>query len=117
MVASLYDASQKLPKILSKFPPKLKLLCLQGTHDQTVDFHAPLKLYESPVRLDLFYLCGWSHYIPKHTGADKLLGLVLAWIERMTLHVKADAQNQPLRLFSLIGNAAKDTPPDASLTP
>ncbi|KAL8437462.1 hypothetical protein ACSSS7_000934 [Eimeria intestinalis] len=116
MVASLYDASQKLPKILSKFPPKLKLLCLQGTHDETVDFRAPLKLYESPVRLDLFYLCGWSHYIPKHTGADKLLGLVLAWIQRMTLHVKADAQNQHLRLFSLIGSA-KDTPPDASLTP
>ena len=82
MVAALYDASRKLPKILSKFPPQLKVLCLQGTNDQTVDFHAPLKLYESPVKLDLLYLCGWSHYIPKHSGADRLLSLVITWIEK-----------------------------------
>lgn len=85
MVAALYDASRKLPKILRKFPPQLKLLCLQGTGDKTVDFHAPLKLYESPVKLDLLYLCGWSHYIPKHSGADKLLGLVITWVEKVTL--------------------------------
>lgn len=80
MVASLFDASRKIPRILSCFPPELKLLCLQGTHDQTVDFHAPLKLYETPVKLDLLYLCGWSHYVPKHSGADRLIGLVTAWL-------------------------------------
>lgn len=83
MVAALYDASCKLQKVLSKFPPQLKVLCLQGTNDQTVDFHAPLKLYETPVRLDLLYLCGWSHYIPKSLKADKLLGLVITWIQKM----------------------------------
>lgn len=80
MVAALFDASRKLPRILSCFPPELKLLCLQGTHDQTVDFHSPLKLYETPVKLDLLYLCGWSHYVPKHSGADRLIGLVTAWL-------------------------------------
>lgn len=85
MVASLYEASLKTGKILKRFPPELKLLCLQGTADDTVDFRAPLKLYESPVKLDMFYLCGWDHYLPKDPRVDKLLGVVRAWVEKAVL--------------------------------
>ncbi|OEH77001.1 uncharacterized protein LOC34624477 [Cyclospora cayetanensis] len=100
MVAALYDASRKVPKVIRKFPHQLKLLCLQGTNDQTVDFHAPLRLYESPVRLDLLYLCGWSHYIPKHSGAERLLGLVITWLAK-TLGGKVHPHSPHMQLFSL----------------
>lgn len=116
MVAALYDASRKLARILSKFPPELKLLCLQGTNDQTVDFRAPLKLYESPVKLDLFYLCGWSHYIPKHSGADKLLGLVLTWVEKSVLYGRVPSRAAQLRLLSLTGSTTQDAQQEAAST-
>ncbi|CDJ41178.1 acylglycerol lipase, putative [Eimeria tenella] len=107
MGAALFDASRKLPRILRGFPPQLKLLCLQGTHDQTVDFHAPLKLYESPVKLDLLYLCGWSHYIPKQSGADRLIDLVTAWMVK-TLGGKVHPLSPHAKLFSLTKSATAE---------
>ncbi|CBZ49621.1 hypothetical protein NCLIV_001135 [Neospora caninum Liverpool] len=80
MIANLYSATLKTKKLIKNLPAHLRILCLQGTADSTVDHRAALLLAKTPVRLDLMYLTGWSHYLAKQIGFELLRDLVAAWV-------------------------------------
>ncbi|PFH32438.1 hypothetical protein BESB_017560 [Besnoitia besnoiti] len=80
MIANLYSATIKANKVIRTLPEHLKVLCLQGTGDATVDYRAALLLAKTRVRLDLMYLTGWSHYLAKQIGFELLRDLVAAWV-------------------------------------
>ncbi|KFH07063.1 putative phospholipase [Toxoplasma gondii MAS] len=107
MIANLYSATLKTKKLMKTLPEHLRVLCLQGTADATVDHRAALLLAKTPVRLDLMYLTGWSHYLAKQIGFELLRDLVAAWV-----HAKLQVDTAvPAHRDSLESWAAESTNP------